>query len=79
MTTIPSTAAAPATRSTLGGFARLLGNLVNGLVAYRVRRQAVKELLELDDRALRDIGVERSQIETAVYGIAVDPESRRLR
>ena len=79
MTTIPSTAAAPATRSTRGGFAGWLGDLVNGLVAYRVRRQAVKELLELDDRALRDIGVERSQIETAVYGIAVDPESRRLR
>ena len=79
MTTIPSMAAPSATRSTLGGLARLLGNLVNGLVAYRVRRQAVKELLELDDRALRDIGVERSQIETAVYGIAVDPESRRLR
>jgi uncharacterized protein YjiS (DUF1127 family) len=79
MTTIPAMAARPATRSTLGGLARLLGNLVNSLVAYWMCRQAVKDLLELDDRALRDIGVERSQIETAVYGVAMDPESRRLR
>jgi uncharacterized protein YjiS (DUF1127 family) len=79
MTTIPAMTARPATRSTSGGFAYLFGNLVNGLVAYWMRRQAVKDLLELDDRALRDIGVERSRIETAVYGVAMDPESRRLR
>jgi Domain of unknown function (DUF1127). len=29
---------------------------------------AVKTLSELDDRALRDIGINRSQIEDAVYG-----------
>lgn len=79
MTTIPSMAALPATRSTLGGFARLLGNLVNGLVAYWVRRQAIQDLHELNDRALRDIGVERSQIETAVYGGVMNPELGRLR
>ncbi len=32
------------------------------------RRSAVKTLNELDDRALRDIGINRSQIEDAVYG-----------
>jgi uncharacterized protein YjiS (DUF1127 family) len=79
MTTIPAMAAASATRSTLGGFARLLGNLVNGLVAYWMRRQAVKSLHELDDRALRDIGIARCHIETAVYGSATNPELGRLR
>ena len=79
MTTIPAMAARPATRSTLGGLAGLLGNLVNGLVAYWVRRQAVKALLELDDRELRDIGIDRCHIEAAVYGSAMNPELGRLR
>ena len=77
MTTIPSIAAPRATTSTQGGFARLPGKLVNGLVAYWVRRQAVKALLELDDRALHDLGISRSQIETAVYGGVMNPESGR--
>ena len=83
MTTIPSMAAPPATHSTfrgpLGGLAGLLGNLVNGLVASWVRRQAVKALSELDDRGLRDIGITRSHIEAAVYGGTMNPESGRLR
>jgi uncharacterized protein YjiS (DUF1127 family) len=77
MTTIPSVAAPRATTSTQGGFARWLANLVNGLAAYWVRRQAVKALLELDDRALHDLGISRSQIETAVYGGVMNPESGR--
>ena len=77
MTTIPAMAARPAIRSTLGGLAGLLGNLVNGVVAYWVRRQAVKSLLELDDRALSDLGIYRFQIETAVYGGVMNPESGR--
>jgi uncharacterized protein YjiS (DUF1127 family) len=77
MTTIPSIAAPRATRSTPGGVARLPGKLVNGLVAYWVRRQAVKALLELDDRALHDLGISRSQIETAVYGGVKNPDSGR--
>jgi uncharacterized protein YjiS (DUF1127 family) len=34
-------------------------------------------LSELDDRALRDIGIERSRIETAVRGM-VDPGFGRM-
>ena len=79
MTTIPAMTARPARRSTLGGLARLLGNLVNGLVAYWVRRQAVKSLGELDDRALRDIGIARSQIHAAVRGGTMNSETGRLR
>ena len=43
---------------------------------YLERRAAIKTLRELDDRALRDIGIERSQIEAAVHGV-VDPEFGR--
>jgi uncharacterized protein YjiS (DUF1127 family) len=50
----------------------LLGGLAQGLVTYWARREAIKVLSEMDDRALRDIGIARSQIEAAVHGV-VDP------
>jgi uncharacterized protein YjiS (DUF1127 family) len=77
MTTIYSTAAQPAPRSSVSGFFRLLGSWVNGIVTYFARRQAIQTLSELDDRALRDIGIERSRIESAVRG-TVDPDYGRI-
>jgi len=77
MTTIYSTAGQPVPQSALGGFFRVLGNWVNGIVTYLARRQAIQTLSELDDRALRDIGIERSRIESAVRGV-VDPEFGRI-
>ncbi|MEP6838698.1 MAG: DUF1127 domain-containing protein [Bradyrhizobium sp.] len=50
----------------------MLGNWANGVVVYWARREAIKTLRQMDDRALRDIGIARSQIETAVHGV-VDP------
>ena len=44
----------------------------NGVVIYWARREAIKTLRQMDDRALRDIGIARSQIEAAVHGV-VDP------
>ncbi|WP_225644561.1 DUF1127 domain-containing protein [Bradyrhizobium australafricanum] len=40
----------------------------DALATYWVRREAIKTLRQLDDRALRDIGLSRCQIETAVTG-----------
>ena len=77
MTTISQTAGQPASRNARTRFFRLLGGWVNGVVTYFARREAIKTLSELDDRALRDIGVERSQIESAVRGV-VDPEFGRM-
>jgi uncharacterized protein YjiS (DUF1127 family) len=78
MTTIYSTAGQPAApRSSVSGFFRLLGSWVNGIVTYFARRQAIQTLSELDDRALRDIGIERSRIESAVRG-TVDPDFGRI-
>jgi uncharacterized protein YjiS (DUF1127 family) len=77
MTTIYSTAAQPAPRSSVSGFFRVLGSWVNGIVTYFAHRHAIQTLSELDDRALRDIGIERSRIESAVRG-TVDPDFGRI-
>jgi uncharacterized protein YjiS (DUF1127 family) len=77
-TTISSTAGQPASRNLSGGFVRALGSLVNGIVTYFAHREAIKTLSELDDRALRDIGIERGRIESAVRG-GIDPEFGRIR
>ncbi|XUJ34845.1 DUF1127 domain-containing protein [Bradyrhizobium japonicum] len=52
----------------VGGFFSTLANLAHALFDRLERRSAVKTLNELDDHALRDIGITRSQIEDAVYG-----------
>jgi len=78
MTMISSAAGQPASRMQTAsqiagqipsaGLARLLGGLAQGLVTFWARREAIKVLSEMDDRALRDIGIARSQIEAAVHG-----------
>jgi len=57
---------------------RQLSACWEGIAGYFFRRSAVISLNELDDRALRDIGLERSQIEAAVYGlVTVRSQGRR--
>ncbi len=68
MTTISRTAGQPAISGAMGGFFHLLGKWVSAVVNHLARRQAIQTLHELDDRALRDIGIERSRIESAVRG-----------
>jgi uncharacterized protein YjiS (DUF1127 family) len=77
MTTISRTIGQPVSPSAMGGFFRLLGKWVNGIVTYLARRHAIQTLSELDDRALRDIGIERSRIESAVRS-GVDPDFGRI-
>ena len=82
MTTISSAAGQPSSQTSgdvsPAGLARLVGGWATGLVTYWARREAIKVLGEMDDRALRDIGIARSQIEAAVGG-ALNPGMARLR
>lgn len=77
MTTISRTAGQPGISSAIGGFFRLLGKCVDVVVNHLARRHAIQTLHELDDRALRDIGIERGRIESAVRGI-VNPDFGRM-
>jgi uncharacterized protein YjiS (DUF1127 family) len=64
-----STAIQPATSGVFGRTARRIGIWVRALAAGWNRRAAMKDLYQLDDRALRDIGISRCQIERAVHGL----------
>lgn len=52
----------------IGRIFRALASGAYALFERLERRSAIKTLNELDDRALRDIGITRCQIEDAVYG-----------
>jgi uncharacterized protein YjiS (DUF1127 family) len=51
-----------------GAYLRLFNTCCQAIARHFARRAAVKTLSELNDYALRDIGIERSQIEAAVHG-----------
>jgi len=78
MTTMSQAAAQPAMSLSSSGLLRRFGTWAHGIAAYLDRRAAIKALRQLDDRELRDIGLVRSHIDQAVFGL-VDPELGRLR
>ena len=78
MTTMSQAAAQPAMSLGSGGSLRRLGIWAHAIADYLDRRAAVKALRQLDDRELRDIGLARSHIEFAVWGLS-DPDLGRLR
>ncbi|UGY11712.1 DUF1127 domain-containing protein (plasmid) [Phyllobacterium pellucidum] len=47
------------------------------MARYFVHRAAIASLCELDDEALRDIGIARSQIKGAAYGFVTNPNGAR--
>jgi uncharacterized protein YjiS (DUF1127 family) len=56
-----------------GGFLQQLHAGRDRIAEYFFRRSAIANLSELDDRALLDIGLLRSQIKVAVYGVVTLP------
>jgi len=77
MSTISQRPLQPAIPHLADGLARRLGIWLHALVTYWERRAAIKTLRELDDRALRDIGIARCHIEAAVGG-AFNPDMGRF-
>jgi uncharacterized protein YjiS (DUF1127 family) len=59
-------------------FARFFGACWYAIARHFARRTAIKTLGELDDRALRDIGLLRCQIEAAVHGFMSNPDRARM-
>ncbi|WP_027579968.1 DUF1127 domain-containing protein [Bradyrhizobium sp. Ai1a-2] len=72
MSTLSSAAGRPAQPGSSGGLIRWVEAGAHALLGYLDRRAAIKKLRGLDDRALRDIGISRCQIEAAVGG-ALNP------
>ena len=68
MRTTLSPAAQRAISGSPGGFVRRIEGWAYALITYWDRRAAIKALQQLDDRALRDIGLSRCHIEAAVGG-----------
>jgi uncharacterized protein YjiS (DUF1127 family) len=68
----------PARGKAPGTSAQLLSAFWNGIAGYFVRRAAIATLRELDNRALRDIGLARTQIEAAVHGRITPSEQERM-
>lgn len=68
MSATTSNAVRPAVAKRPGTFFRFFVACWNAVAGYLVRRSATTTLRELDDRALADIGISRSQIEAAVHG-----------
>jgi uncharacterized protein YjiS (DUF1127 family) len=62
-----------------GAFFRLFNACRDAITRYFVHRAAVARLRELDDRVLRDIGLERSQIKVAVHGFIPFSDLARMR
>ncbi len=62
---------------TPGAFLRTFNTCWQRIARYRVRRAALASLRELDDEALRGIGIARSQIEAAAYGFVTNRNRAR--
>jgi uncharacterized protein YjiS (DUF1127 family) len=68
----------PEFRTRASAVAKAVSTCCDEIARYFARRAAIKNLSELDDRALRDIGIERSQIESAVRHFIIDPDRGRM-
>jgi uncharacterized protein YjiS (DUF1127 family) len=77
MSMMLSTIAQPAARRP-HRLVRIVYACARGIAHFFERRDAVKNLAELTDRELQDIGIRRCQIEEAVHGTLKDIDLMKL-
>jgi uncharacterized protein YjiS (DUF1127 family) len=77
MSATPSTIVRSTGTNSPGGYLRIFNSCWERIAGYFLRRAAIKSLRELDERALRDIGLTRSEIEAAVRGLVSVPNQER--
>ena len=63
-----ATTARPEVTKRPGAFTQLFSACWIGIARHFIRRAAVARLRKFDDHLLQDVGLDRSQIEAAVYG-----------
>ena len=68
----------PRATKRLGALSRLFTACMDEIMRYLACSSAIASLHELDDRALRDIGLVRCQIEPAVHGFIGRPDRGRM-
>ena len=73
-----STLVRPARTKSSSASLWILNACWEGIARYFVHRAAIASLRELDDRALRDIGLARPQIEAAFHGFMTAPNRGRI-
>ena len=78
MSATPATIVWPEVTKRANAFTQIFSACWDGIARHLVRRAAIASLSEHDDRALRDIGLERSQIEAAVCGFITLPDQARM-
>jgi uncharacterized protein YjiS (DUF1127 family) len=78
MSTTLLTISRPAITRRAAAIWRLFLAGVDEIVRYFVCRAAATSLCKLDDRALRDIGLVRCQVEAAVHGFITRPDRGRM-
>ncbi len=75
MSATRSTVIPPAASKKPGSLSRSLSACMDRIAHYFIHRAATRHLCELEDWALRDIGLARSHIKAAVRGSSVASRS----
>ena len=68
MSMMSRAATEPQSAGVIAGALRWIAGAARAVMLHWYRRDAIKSLSELDDRALRDIGLQRCHIEAVVRG-----------
>ena len=67
-TSMSADVVAEQTEKAASSIGQVIMSMVNGMSSSYRNKRAISDLRQLDDRILADIGIDRSEITSAVYG-----------